>query len=212
MTITFSQTARDVVLLAYQDRSIAEPDDVQAGELSYGITKLNLILKALEAEGVLPWTSAETTAVVPSGSSLVTLDPRPAGVLEARLQVTPTYQRPLTRWSNGEYDEIPNKAQSGEPLAYEVIQTPADMQVRVWPVPTADTTLVYSYQRVIEDVEPGTVLDVPQRWLLAVGKMLQAELKGFGPIPIDVMADAERAKMELLDYDRPESYMIEADR
>lgn len=212
MTITFSQTARDVVTLAYEDRAIARRDKVTAHELQYGLDKLNLILKHLAAAGDLPWTDAETTATIPAGTSTVTLNPRPTGVFEARLQVTATYQRPLTRWSNGEYDEIPNKAQPGEPLAYEILETPTAMQMRVWPVPSTAATVVYSYQRVIEDVAANTPLNVPQRWLMAIGKVLQAELTRFGPVPDKIENAAAQAMRQMLDYDRPESYMIEADR
>jgi len=215
MTITFSQTGREMVTGAMHELGILSLDDVpDAAELDYGIEQLNLILKGLAAEGVTPWTDVEATVAFATSASTVTLDPRPLGVLEARLEVSSTYQRPLTRWSNGEYDEIPNKAQTGQPLTYEVLQTATAMQMRVWPVPDKAYTVAYSYQRVIEDIDENTNLDVPQVWHEAVRALLKTKMTPFMPqgVPQHVLVEAEMRKRKLLDYDRPESYMIEPDR
>lgn len=215
MTITFSQTARDLVTGAMQDLGVVGLSEaIEAEELDYGLAQLDLLLKGLAAEGVTPWSSEETTVAFASGTSEVTLSPRPLDVLEARLQVSSTYDRPLTRWSNGEYDEIPNKSQAGEPLAYEILHTTSDVKMRVWPVPNTAMTIAYSYHRVLEDIAAGDAPDVPQMWLDALRALLRARMTAFMPqgMPTWVIFEAQEKKRILLDYDRPESYMIEPDR
>lgn len=213
MTITFSQTARDVVTGAMRDLGVVPlGDDPEAEELDYALDQLNLMLKSLAVEGITPWTDVETTVVISAGTSTVTLTPRPADVTEASVVVSASYERPMTRWSAGEYSDVPNKVQSGSPLAYEVRRTPTAVTMRVWPVPATDTTVGYTYTRVIEDVAASTVLDVPQMWGEAIREMLKARLTAFGPVPESVVMRAEMLKRQLLDYDRPESYFIEPDR
>ena len=212
MSIAFSQTARDVVTGAMRDLGIIPLDEApEAAELDYGIEQLDLLLKGLAAEGIMPWSDEETTVVFSAVGEAV-LDPRPVDVIEARLVVGATYQRPLTRWGAGEYDELPNKTQTGEPLAYEIIETPTQVSMRVWPVPTTATTIAYSYHRVIEDVDADTALDIPQVWGEAVREMLKARLTAFGPVPQTVLMRAEMLKRQLLDFSRPESYFIEPER
>lgn len=213
MTITFSQTARDVVTGAMRDLGIIQLTETPAAEeLDYGVEQLNLMFKSLAAEGITPWTDVEATAEFGIGVSTVTLAPRPADVTEAGLVVSASYERPLTRWSAGEYSDIPNKAQRGTPLAYSILRTPTAVQMRLWPVPSASSTIGYTYTRVIEDVDANMVLDVPQMWGEAIREMLKARLTAFGPVPDTVLMRAEMLKRQLLDYDRPESYFIVSDR
>lgn len=210
MTITYSQTARDVVQDVMQDRGlISLGASVTAEELSYGLVKLNDLLKGLAVEGVSPWTNVEGSATITADTASVVLDPRPIDVLEARLTVSATYERPLTRWEHGEYVTLPNKAQTGDPLIYTIEHTPTQVSMVVWPVPSTDQTITYSYDRVIEDVEASTVLDVPQLWGRAIKDMLAAELTAFEDVPPAVEAKAMLARRSVLDHSRPESYTIE---
>lgn len=213
MTITFSMTARDVVIRAMRHRKIlAIRQQPAAAELEYGIETLNLILKRLAAKGVSPWIDVDGSVVIPADTVSVALSPRPIDVLEARLSVSPTYQRTLTRWEQGDYATLPNPLQRGDPLIYSLRFAPDGVTMRVWPVPVADRTIAYSYQRVIEDVDANTALDVPQMWQDAVVRMLAAALDSFGGDPMHIAkleSDAVVAESELLDFDRPSSYFIE---
>lgn len=214
MTITFSMTARDIVTRAMHHRKVlAIRQQPTSAELEYGVETLNLILKRLAAKGVSPWIDVDGSATITANVASVILSPRPIDVLEARLSVSPTYQRPMTRWEQGEYATLPNPVQSGEPLIYSLRFTPTDVTMRVWPVPTANRTILYSYQRVIEDVDVGTALDLPQTWSDAIVKMLAAGLATFGGDPLHIAkidAEAEAAEIELLDFDRPDSYYLES--
>lgn len=214
MTITFSMTARDVVTRAMRHRQVLAIRQQPTGsELAYGVETLNLILKRLASKGVSPWIDVDGSATITANVASVVLAPRPIDVLEARLSVSATYQRPMTRWEQGDYATLPNPSQSGEPLIYSLRFTPTDVTMRVWPVPVSNRTILYSYQRVIEDVDENTALDLPQTWSDAIVKMLASGLSTFGGDPIHIAkidAEAAMAETELLDFDRPDSYFLES--
>ena len=214
MTISFSMTGRDIVTRAMHHRKVlAIRQQPTAAELDYGVETLNLILKRLAAKGVSPWIDTDGSATITANVAAVVLSPRPINVLEARLAVSPTYQRPMTMWEQGEYATLPNPLQSGEPLIYSLRFSPADVTMRVWPIPTGSRTILYSYQRVIEDVDKNTALDLPQTWADAIVKMLAADLGTFGGDPTHndkIDAEAAIAEAELLDFARRDSYFLEA--
>lgn len=212
MSITFSQTARDVVTGAMRDLGIIglgkEP---RATELAYGIEQLNLLLKDLAKEGLSPWTDLEATATFAADTAEVTLTPRPIEVSEARVLMASGYYRTLRKLSAGEYDRYPNRNQGGFPVAFELRRTPTQVSMRLWPVPQAETEIAYSYSRVVEDATENAALDVPQMWGSGIREMLKARLTAFGPIDPAVEMRAEIAKRSLLDFERPESYTIGAE-
>lgn len=216
MTITFSLTARDLVATAMEDRKIlALGRDPTSKELAYGVKKLNLILKDLASKGVTPWRDEDGTAVFGVGVSSVTLSPRPVDVLDAYRALSGGQRRPMARWEQEEYSTLPNPAQSGTPIVFNIKSTPTTVLMRIWPVPTEITTIGYSYSRVIEDVtQPSDPLDIPQMWLEGMGKMLAAKLDAFGdggdPMHLaKIMGEAAEFRRELLDHDRPASYTME---
>lgn len=217
MTITFGMTARDLITKAMWDRGVvALGVEPKAKELRYGLTALNLMLKTWAAKGLTLWTDEDGTATVDAGDPVVVLSPRPIDVNDVSLLVSAGYERPMTRWEKGEYSSLPNKAQAGDPLIYTPVYVADGMSLKVWPVPTTDKTLIYSYSRVIADVtELSDPVDVPQMWLETVIKVLSAKLPAFGTDPqTDMLVKAEAAQMEqaMFDHDRPASYQIGSDR
>jgi len=210
MSITYSQTARDVVAGAMRDLGIIGlAETPEAEELSYGLDQLDMLLKELAAEGLASWTIEESTVSFAAGEREVVLTPRPVEVLDASY-VMPTYERAMKRWNDGEYSALPNKAQQGYPVGYQIRFTATEVLMRLWPVPNAATTISYSYTRVLQDVAASSPIDVPQMWIGAVRQMLAARLSTFGPISPDVYGKAELAKTRLLDFNRPEAYTLEA--
>jgi hypothetical protein len=231
VTITFNQTARDVVTGALRDLGVvAVGRDPKAAEMTYGIDQLNLLLAELAAEGASPWAQedgvaefwidgtilmpapdgglnpVEVAVQVPVGE--VVLDPRPRAVSNARLSLASSHMRPLHRLSAGEFDLYPNPQQRGVPVAYEVREKAEGVSLRVWPFPDKPLMIYYSYTRALEDVEETTPLDLPQVWGSAIREMLKARLTAFGPVDPAIEARAEFMKRKLLDHARPESYHI----
>lgn len=204
------ETARDVVMGAMRDLGvIGLADEPEAEELRYGLNQLDLMLRALAAEGLVPWTSEDGQATFEAGEAEAVLTPRPAAVSEARFLST-GYQRSLFRWEAGEFAMIPNKVQRGTPVRFEIRENPTEVRMRLWPVPNAPTTIAYSYTREIEPVSASSVIDVPAMWGDALRKMLKARLTPFMPegLPQYVLVEAEIAKQRLLDFERPESYQL----
>lgn len=213
MSISFNQTARDVVIGAMRDLGIIAPDDVPtAAEFAYGIEHIDLMLKDLAQEGVFPWTDMEGTVTIPANTNTVALTPNPVEVSSAEVTMPGTYgyTRPLFRWSDGDYSTLPVKNQRGLPIKFDTIQTPTGMSLRVWPVPTVDTVVSYTYSRMIEDVQEGEVLDVPQEWGMAMRAMLKQHLTAYGPVPPEVVMKAEMARQRLIDASRPDSYRMQS--
>lgn len=215
MTIAFSMTARDLITNAILDRLQGIGLTVKAKEVEYAQGELNRMLKMWAARGLTLWTDEDGTATVTAGDAVVALTPRPIDVNDVSLLVSAGYERPMTRWEKGEYSSLPNKAQAGDPLIYTPVYAVDGMSIKVWPVPTADRTILYSYSRVIEDVtELSDSIDVPQAWLDAVQKCLAARLDRFGGDPTHIIMlkqDAARLEQQMFDYDRPASYQIGSD-
>ena len=207
MSITFTQTAREVVAGALRDMGIvALGRDPKAHELAYGVEQLNLLMKELAADGIAPWSASPGVALFAAGVAEVTLSPRPVEVSEAR--VLTGYFRLLRRLGAGEYEAYPNQTQPGTPVAYDIRHTPAGVAMRVWPVPNVAMDVHYSYTRALEDADPSQPLDLPQIWGSAIREMLKARLTAFGAVDPMVEARAEMMKRRLIDFGRPESYTL----
>jgi hypothetical protein len=86
----------------------------------------------------------------------------------------------------------------------------------LWPVPTAETTILYTYARVIEDVtDLNQTLDIPQQWMETVWMNLASRCAAmFGVTRLDpgaVAMVAQRAavlEQKLMDQDRPASVFM----
>jgi len=210
MTITFTMTAGELVTQAMNDRQVlAGGRTPTAWEMSYGLSKLNQLLKTLAADQVTPWAATEATATITGGDPDVTLSPRPAEVISVGLVVSATNERPLARWEIGQYDVLPNKAAVGDPVAYIVREVSAGIDLRVWPVPATNKTLNYRYVAVPEDVAQASAVDLPQRYIGDIQLMLAVRLTTFQNHNPDLPALAALAERRVYDAARPGSYFFE---
>jgi hypothetical protein len=209
VAISFSMTAGDIVKRAMQARRcLALGRTPTAAESEYGLERLNQLLKTLAGDGIGP--EIETTATITANVAEVALSPRPADVLSVSLVVSSTNHRLLTYWESEAYKELPNKTQSGEPSMWTLRKTQTATYLRVWPVPTANRTIAYSYTRTLEDVAAATALDVPQEWLEAIEMMLAIRLTAFANNNPDLVGLAQMHERRLYDWSRPDSYTFEA--
>jgi hypothetical protein len=143
------------------------------------------------------------------------LSPIVIDIQSARV-VTGNNEIQMQQWGNGEYRQIPNKAQPGRPIAFYLDKQRDAVNLYVWPVPAVDTTIKIDYSRVIEDVTTVTeTLDIPQQWIETTYVNLAARcINLFGATRLDPNTAAEvkqrAAEMEgdLLDMDRPASIMF----
>lgn len=210
MTITFSMTAGELVTRAMQARRcLALGRTPNAAEMSYGLERLDQMLKALAADGSFPWAAEEATATITANDPDVDLDPIPAEVVSVGVVISATSERPLYRWEIGQYDALTNKATGGTPTIYTVRETAAGIGLRVWPVPTANMTLNYRYVRIPTDVTQATALDLPQRYIGPMEASLAGRLTVFANNNPDLLQMAANAERWLLDQGRPDSYFFE---
>jgi hypothetical protein len=212
LTITFSMSAGELVTRAMQRRRcLALGRTPTAAEMTYGLERLNLLLKPLARYEGTQWAVEETTATVTADDPDVTLAVRPGRVVSVGLVVSATYERPLAEWEPGQYDVLPNKASVGDPTIYVVRELVGGTTLRVWPVPSSNKTLNVRYVRVPEDVTQAAAVDVPQDWLEDIETVLAWRLDAFANGNPELSALGERAERLMRDRARPASYFFEPD-
>lgn len=192
---------------------LSSGENPEGSELEDGLSELNWMLKSFAARGLNLWRETEGSAVFAPGVATVVLTPYCLDVTEARLVQSSTFERPLQRWENGQYRQIPNKAQPGYPTAFYPNKQVDSIAMTLWPVPTVSSTVLYTYARITEDVTDGAqTVDIPQEWLEAIQLGLAARLIPlFGVARLapdtaqDVRRRAQALEQLLLDQDRPAS-------
>lgn len=206
-TINSTMTGRAIVTRALKLLSVAGAGQtVDADDGADGLEALNWMLKSMQAEGVNMWRENEVSQVVLAGAIETLITPRVIDIQSAR--IVTGYERTLSRWERGEYDQIPNKTSRGIPSCYFLDQRLGETYLRLWPVPSTDMTVIYTAARVIEDVtDLDQEVDVPQMWLEAICYNLAVRLyPSFGGERIDVVkAEADRLYGLMLNHDRPAS-------
>lgn len=216
--ISGTMTARDVCTTAAQELcAYSAGESLEAADGAEMMKRLNWMLKSWQALGCNLWREEEGVAVFAIGEKTVELDPRCIDVLEARFQQSSVFQLQMQRWELGEYQRVPNKDQPGStPLAFYLRKLVDSVTMTLWPVPTLETTILYSFARVIEDVtDLNQTLDVPQQWMETVYMNLAARCASmFGATRLDpsavnlIGARAAILEQQLLDQDRPASIFM----
>jgi hypothetical protein len=187
-----------------------------AEETQDGIRVLNWMFKSWPSRGLNLWRETQGEIVVPAATAAIALDPYCLDVVEARFVQSSTFERPLARWENGQYRQLPNKAQPGYPVAFYLDKQTSTISLRLWPVPVADATIRYTYSRVPQDVTDGSeTVDAPQEWTELIYVALAARLvQTFGvnrtdPATAQIIAQRAAAlEQAMLDQDRPASVFM----
>jgi hypothetical protein len=214
--ITSNMTAGEIMTLAMQELGVIGAGETPQGEeYEAMLPRLNFMLKSWQARGCNLWRETDGTITITANTASGTLSPRVIDVMAARVVNTPN-QIPLQRWETGEYRQIPNKSQSGRPVAFYIDKQRDSVVMYVWPVPTTDTEINLDYARVIEDVTATTDnLDLPQAWIETAYMCLAARCAAlFGATRIDpgtvgeVKQRAAMLETDMLDMDRPSSVMF----
>lgn len=167
--ITSSLTVRDIIKAAMDEVGALVPgEDPSADEAQTGLTRLNWMLKSwqIERRQIWRWEDISIDWTADQASAEMT----PACLDLTDLQVVVGGQdRPLQHISMAEYQELPNKTQTGTPTLYSTQKTRGSILLRIWPVPNVATTLKGNVVRIIQDVTSlDETLDVPQEWTEAV--------------------------------------------
>lgn len=175
----FSLTAREIITEAFQTaKVIAAGETPTADELEDGERKLNLMLKSWGAKEHL-WIKTEgTQALTASTASYAISGAR--RMLSVRRR-TSSIDTPMNELSREEYYDLPTKSATGTPVSWYFDPQRSTRTLYVWPTAStavaANTTLYFTYLRVIEDIDAlENDPDVPQEWLEALIYNLAAKL------------------------------------
>lgn len=215
--ITSQMTVSDFVTAAMQELGVLSAgEEPSAEEMQLGIRSFNWMLKSWASKGANLWRETDGSVVWPANTATVTLSPYCIDVEDVRFVQSPTFERPLLRWEKGQYSVLPNKATPGNPSIYVVTKTASAIKMTLWPVPTAISTVKYTYVRVTEDVTDGSeTVDLPQEWTEAGYLELAANLaQTFGVTRVDpataqiVASRAQGLFQNLMDQDRPASIFM----
>lgn len=214
--INSTMSAGEFMTLAMQEIGAIGAGETPTGdEYEAMLPRLNFMLKTWQARGCNLWRETNGTVTIPADTASGALDPNVIDVQAARVVET-NNEIQMQRWENGEYRQIPNKAQTGRPIAFYIDKQRDGVVMYVWPVPSVDTDIKIDYARVIEDVTATTeTLDIPQQWIETVYMCLAARIVSlFGATRVDpntvveIKQRAAELETELLDMDRPASLIF----
>lgn len=209
---SFAMTAREHIITALEDnRIIAVGEDPTAAEMKACLRRLNAMLKSWTAQGVTMWRQQGYDVEITAGTASVALETGISDLVDANLVVSATHERQMARWEHSDYQALPNKAQTGQPIVYTFSQASAGPVLTVWPVPSSNVTLRLDAGRITNTVQDESdVLDLPEMWHETVYSNLALRVAGmFGAtLTEELIQRARRLELAMLDYDRPESYYL----
>ena len=135
-------------------------------------SNLYLMMGEMANKGYQLWTLDTVTDTFVLGQGAYTLPAGTVDVLQINYKYPDGREVPITRMSQDDYNNLPNKNYAGRPVQYWLDRQRDAPVVRVWPVPNTGSVghgMVISRQRHMMDVgELTDDLDVPQRWLNAI--------------------------------------------
>lgn len=135
-------------------------------------SNLYLMMSEMANKGYQLWTLDTVTETFVLGQGAYPLPVGTVDVLQINYQYPDGREVPLTRISQDDYNNLPNKGYAGRPVQYWLDRQRDVPVARVWPVPSAGSAghkMIVSRQRHLMDVgELTDDLDVPQRWLNAI--------------------------------------------
>lgn len=202
-------TAREIINAALQEAAIiALDEEPEAHEASACLLRLNALLKSWQVGLQL---EAEATVTVPPNDASGTLAADVETVVSARVVLSPTNERQLTRFERDDYLSLPNKLASGTPTIFYMSEQATTCTMHLWPVPTVETQIRISYLRTPETVTNlSQTVDFPQKYQEALYAMLAVRCAGlFGQtLEPELVARAERLRIEIEDAERPASYSL----
>lgn len=176
----FTLTSRDIIKHALLVlRVIASGEDPSAAEADDARTALNLMLKTWGTNGLMTLKAEASLVLVASQQSYTVTGRR---VLSIRRR-TSGVDYPMGEWTRQEYFDLPTKSATGTPTVWYSDPQRSTNTLHIWPTASAavaaGTTLEYTYQRVIEDVDSlDNEVDLPQSWLEAITYNLADRLMG----------------------------------
>lgn len=177
----FNENVRQIITAALRYIHVIEPDATPtAADAATALEQLQFMMKTWSAtDDPKLWLVTSGSQVVTQGQASYEID-----VARKMLSVrrrTSNIDTPLIPWSREQYENQPNKAGQGTPNSWYFDTQRSTRILYIWLTPdayaAANTTLQYTYLRVIEDVDDlSNDFDVPQEWMEALMTSLAARL------------------------------------
>lgn len=169
---------------------------------------LNMMVKAWESQGIHLWAQATQTVTLVVSTASYTLSPYALMVKQCWLRNTDNVDRPIRVDSLSNYNQIPNKTETGKisRVAYDAGLSTGTLYV--WPTPEDATDVLHvKYLRKIEDFDASSDNpDLPQEWLMALALNLAVLVapkygKTLSKMAPDLAQNAQEALMQMQLWD-----------
>lgn len=177
----FSENARQIATSALEQCGVVPVGDApEAAHVVKAVEQLNFMLKTWGASADPKlWLKTEGTVTLLASTASYSLA-NARKVLSVRRQ-TSSIDTPMIELARQDYYDLPTKASLGMPTSWYFDPQRATRSLYVWQVPdatiAANTTLQYTYLRVIEDVDSlADDIDLPQEWTETIMMSLAARL------------------------------------
>jgi len=179
MTVTATETVRDIVTDALLDIGVSVIGQaVSADDMALGIRHLNRIMKAWNSLGFAKYLSSSQQITLTTSASYTLSPARPSKITTARF-VRSGIETPMIELTRAEYDELPNKAATGQPTQFYYDRKAETATFYVWPTlaTAAGEVINLSVEREIEDISSeNDTIDIPAEWYDAAVRSLAARL------------------------------------
>lgn len=212
---------RDQVITAALRKvnTIGTGETPSADLVSECATSLNVVLKALAADGMPLWAISEKQFTPVAGTATYTIGVAGTIAQVAPLKIHQAYRSvgtgtsrndvPLEILSRFDYNLIPNKSSAGTPttLCYTTpgsnAGSTANGTIALWPVPdsnfvtTNSGTITVAFQTTFDDMDAASDnLDFPEYWMQAVIWALADEISYDNGIPLAERSMIHKRAME----------------
>lgn len=189
------------------------------------LLSLNMIIKALNAQGYQIFTYKQASYLLPASTASVTIGPtgtivapRPIRIPQAWIRDSNGIDQPLAPMSRSDFNNLSNKTSTRKPVNFyydaQVVSGSTWNNlgtVYLWPLPDVATYTMYlSYQAPIQDAGATTTqFELPQEWFLPLGWLLAAEIGHDYSVNLQkvqiIRAQAEAYLEKMTDFNREEA-------
>lgn len=184
---TFTVTRDDIIKAAMRVLGVIGIGETPGTEdLTNASQALNILIKAVQTEGVPLWTYKEIVLPLVANKSVYTIGttgdlvtPRPLRIIDGFIRVIATgADTTLQQISREEYDQYGMKTTGGVPNSFYYDPQLTNGIVSLYNVPTDATREIHFHiQRPLEDMVSGTDnFDCPQEWFQVFKYGLASEL------------------------------------
>ena len=136
---------------------------------------LNLLFSEWSNRGINHWADSNNTLSLSNGTSNYALPVGTIDIIDAVIREDSTDQM-INRISISEYNQIPNKTDTGKPSQY-MIDKQYTPQIYFWQVPDKSYDMVYWAVNQLDDVTASNQdADIPYRWTDCICAGLAAKL------------------------------------